>query len=100
MVGRLSAEPLRLTEGAADLGLSPKQREVAWVLAQGKSNQDIASGLGITLITASDHVKQVFARLGVHDRAAVGKALSRGHRDEAERRDEWFQSATPTRTGG
>lgn len=78
IVSRLSAEPLRLTEGAADLGLSPKQREVALLLAQGKSNQDIASELGITLNTASYHVKQVFARLGVHDRAAVGKALSKG----------------------
>jgi DNA-binding CsgD family transcriptional regulator len=78
IVSRLSAEPLRLTEGAADLGLSPKQREVALLLAQGKSNQDIASALSVTLNTASYHVKQVFARLGVHDRAAVGKALSRG----------------------
>jgi DNA-binding CsgD family transcriptional regulator len=78
IVSRLSAEPLRLTEGAADLGLSPKQREVALLLAQGKSNQDIASELGITLNTASYHVKQVFARLGVHDRTAVGKTLSRG----------------------
>lgn len=78
IVSRLSAEPLRLTEGAADLGLSPKQREVALLLAQGKSNQDIARELSVTLNTASYHVKQVFARLGVHDRAAVGKALSRG----------------------
>ncbi len=77
IVSRLSSEPLRLTEGAADLGLSPKQREVALLLAQGKSNQAIASELCITLNTASYHVKQVFARLGVHDRAAVGKALSK-----------------------
>lgn len=78
IVSRLSAEPLRLTQGAADLGLSPKQREVALLLAQGKSNPDIARELSITLNTASYHVKQVFARLGVHDRAAVGKALNAG----------------------
>lgn len=76
IVSRLSSEPLRLTEGAADLGLSPKQREVALLLAKGKSNPEIARELNITLNTANYHVKQVFARLGVHDRAAVGRALT------------------------
>lgn len=75
-VSRLSAEPVRLTQGAASLGLSPQQREVALLLAQGKTNQAIAQALGISLNTAGYHVKHVFARLGVHDRADVGKALS------------------------
>lgn len=77
IISRLSAEPLRLTEGAADVGLSPKQREVALLLAQRKTNQEIATALNITLNTANYHVKQVFARLGVRDRTDVGPALSR-----------------------
>ena len=75
IVARLAAEPLRLSQGAASLGLSPQQREVAMLLAQGKTNQAIAQALGVSHNTASYHVKQVFARLGVHDRAEVGKAL-------------------------
>lgn len=74
-VSRMTAEPLQLTLGAATLDLSPKQREVAMLLASGHSNVQIAQQLSITLNTASYHVKQVFARLGVHDRAAVERAL-------------------------
>jgi DNA-binding NarL/FixJ family response regulator len=66
---------LRLTASAGDLGLSPKQRQVALLLAQGLSNVAIARELHVTPNTASYHVKQVFARLNVHDRAAVGRAL-------------------------
>jgi DNA-binding CsgD family transcriptional regulator len=59
IVSRLSAEPLRLTASAGDLGLSPKQRQVALLLAQGLSNVAIARELHVTPNTASYHVKQV-----------------------------------------
>jgi DNA-binding CsgD family transcriptional regulator len=75
LVSRLAAQPLRLTEGAAALGLPPQQREVAVLMAQGHSNSDIALQLGITVNTASYHVKQVFSRLNVHDRSAVARVL-------------------------
>lgn len=75
LVSRLAAQPLRLAEGAAALGLSPQQREVAVLMAQGHSNSDISQQLGITINTASYHVKQVFARLDVHDRSAVARVL-------------------------
>ena len=69
-------EPLRLAEGAAALGLSPQQREVAVMMAQGHSNQAIAEHMGVSLNTASYHVKQVFQRLDVHERTAVAKLLA------------------------
>ncbi len=75
-VSRLSVEPLRLAEGAAALGLSPQQREVAVMMAQGHSNQAIAEHMGVSLNTASYHVKQVFQRLDVHERTAVAKLLA------------------------
>jgi DNA-binding CsgD family transcriptional regulator len=75
IVSRLAAEPVRLTAGAAALSLSPQQREVAVLVAQGHSNQNIADSMGITLNTASYHVKQVFTRLNVHERSAVAQAL-------------------------
>ncbi|TDM07977.1 MAG: hypothetical protein C4K60_00150 [Ideonella sp. MAG2] len=76
LVSRLSVEPLRLAEGAAALGLSPQQREVAVMMAQGHSNQAIAEHMGVSLNTASYHVKQVFQRLDVHERTAVAKLLA------------------------
>lgn len=75
LLSRLAAEPLRLAQGAAALDLSPQQREVAVMMAQGHSNTEIAQHLGISTNTAGYHAKQVFARLGVHERSAVARVL-------------------------
>lgn len=74
-VSRLGAGPLRLTQGAAALGLTPQQREVAVLMAQGHSNAEIAAQLGFSVHTAGYHVKKVFERLGVNDRSAVAQRL-------------------------
>jgi DNA-binding CsgD family transcriptional regulator len=60
---------VRVVEAMAKLDLSPQQREVALLLAQGKSNTEIADILKVTANTANYHVKQLFARLDAHDRA-------------------------------
>lgn len=75
LLSRLAAEPLRLAQGAAALGLSPQQREVAVLMAQGHSNTEIATRMHIKRDTAGYHVKQVFARLKVHERSAIAKVL-------------------------
>lgn len=75
-VCRLGAGPLRLTQGAAALGLTPQQREVAVLMAQGHSNTEIAAQLAITVHTAGYHAKKVFERLGVHERSAVAQCLA------------------------
>jgi DNA-binding CsgD family transcriptional regulator len=75
LISRLAAEPLRLAQGAAAAGLSPQQREVAVLMAQGHSNAAIAAQMGISINTAGYHAKQVFARLGVHERSAIAQAL-------------------------
>ncbi len=75
LLSRLAAEPLRLAQGAAALGLSPQQREMAVLLAQGLRNAEIAQQLGISQNTASYHAKRVFERLGVHERSAIAKVL-------------------------
>ncbi|MEK8052937.1 LuxR C-terminal-related transcriptional regulator [Ideonella sp. DXS22W] len=74
-LSRLAAEPLRLAQGAAALGLSPQQREVAVLMARGHSNAEIAEQLGVSGNTAAYHAKQVFARLGVHERSAIARVL-------------------------
>ena len=75
VVSRLAAESVRLTEGAARLQLSSQQREVALMIALGLTNAEMAEKLGVSVNTAGYHVKQVFAKLGVHDRADVAKLL-------------------------
>ena len=79
IVSRLAAEPVRLATGAAAKGLSPRQREVAVLMAQGHSNQVIAQMMGITANTAAYYVQQIFSRLGVHERSDVARALMHGN---------------------
>ncbi len=75
VVSRLATESVRMTEGAARLDLSSQQREVALMIALGHTNAEMAEKLGVSVNTAGYHVKQVFAKLGVHDRADVARLL-------------------------
>jgi DNA-binding NarL/FixJ family response regulator len=60
-----SAEPLR------KLGLTPRAAEALLWLAQGKTNSDIATILGITESTVKKHVQEMFDKLGVETRGAA-----------------------------
>lgn len=77
IVSRLASDPVRLTEGASRLDLSPQQREVALMIALGNTNAEIAEKLDVSINTAGYHVKQVFAKLDVHDRGDVARVLRR-----------------------
>jgi DNA-binding CsgD family transcriptional regulator len=54
-----------------DPRLSRREREVLRLIAAGRSNQEIAESLGITLLTTKTHVAHVFAKLAVPSRAAA-----------------------------
>ena len=60
-----SAEPLR------KLGLTPRAAEALLWLAQGKTNSDIATILGITESTVKKYVQEMFDKLGVETRGAA-----------------------------
>jgi DNA-binding CsgD family transcriptional regulator len=75
IVSRFASDPIRLTEGASRLELSPQQREVALMIALGLTNAEIAERLDVSVNTAGYHVKQVFTKLDVHERADVAKML-------------------------
>jgi len=61
-----SAEPLQ-----KQLGLTPRAAETLLWLAQGKTNADIATILGITESTIKKHVQEIFEKLGVETRGAA-----------------------------
>lgn len=61
--------------------LSPREREVLSLLADGKSNKEIAAALKITERTVKFHVTAIFNKLGAENRAqAVSIAHQRGFR--------------------
>jgi len=75
LIRREEPRSLSLVRGTGVAALSPQQREVALLIAAGKSNREIAEDLELSFNTASSHVKQVYARLEVNERAAVAQKL-------------------------
>jgi DNA-binding NarL/FixJ family response regulator len=53
------------------LGLTPRVAETLLWIAQGKTNPDIATILGISEATVKKHVLEIFAALGVETRTAA-----------------------------
>ncbi|HLZ15439.1 MAG TPA: response regulator transcription factor [Cyclobacteriaceae bacterium] len=53
------------------LGLTARATETLLWLAQGKTNSDIATILGITESTVKKHVQEIFEKLGVETRGAA-----------------------------
>jgi DNA-binding CsgD family transcriptional regulator len=68
-------EPLQL----ALHDLTPREREVAQLLARGASNEEIARALWISRHTVKDHAKAVYAKLGVASRAELSAKLFHEH---------------------
>lgn len=57
------------------LALTPRQREVVMLIAQGAADKEIARTLGITTATAQKHVTNLLKRLNVPNRAAAAAVL-------------------------
>ena len=69
----------RLDDRAAHPALTQREIRVLQVAMEGKRNKEIAASLSISEETVEVHMKNIFTKLGVHDRtAAVYVALRRG----------------------
>ena len=80
MVPRLRSDHARTAEceheQAAVESLTPREREVLQLMAEGKANSAIASALHVSVGSAEKHIASIFAKLGVRDRTrAVLKAF-------------------------
>ncbi len=65
---------------AAGLGLTAREAEVGALLAEGLSDKQIARALNMAFSTVRTHVKSLFSKLAVHNRASLCRALlSRAH---------------------
>jgi len=70
-------EPAPAGSGIEAFGLTQREREVMELLAEGRSNGQIAAELFITRKTASVHVSNILGKLGV---ASRGEATAMVHR--------------------
>jgi DNA-binding CsgD family transcriptional regulator/tetratricopeptide (TPR) repeat protein len=74
---RLSGQQAGSGAAATPLGLTAREFEVLRLVAEGRSNPEIAARLFISAKTASVHVSNILAKLGV---ASRGEAAAEAHR--------------------
>ena len=67
-----TAEPLRLES----CGLTPQEAEVLRWVAQGKTNWEIGTILGLSRRTAEKHVEHILHKLGVENRTTAAGVLT------------------------
>jgi LuxR family maltose regulon positive regulatory protein len=71
--GRQGADDTDAREVAVEL--TPRERQVLNLLAQGRANKDLARELGISLATVKHHVQRLFRKLDVQSRTqAIAQA--------------------------
>lgn len=83
--------------------LSPREQEIARLVAIGYPNKTIAGILDISPWTVATHVRRIFNKLGVHGRAAMIAELARaGFRFDraARRRSGSAAFVAPTQASG
>ncbi|MEE4421402.1 MULTISPECIES: helix-turn-helix transcriptional regulator [Streptomyces] len=75
--GGTTGETQHAETPAASLGLTPRERDVLRLVADGRSNRQIADALFISPKTASVHVSNILAKLGVSGRGEAGAVAHR-----------------------
>ena len=59
------------SESSSREELTPRQREILQLIAEGRSKQEIAQTLGVSVKTVETHRDQMMERLGIHDVAGL-----------------------------
>jgi ATP/maltotriose-dependent transcriptional regulator MalT len=72
------AEAAATPDDPPTLGLSGRERQVLVLVAEGKTNREIAAELIVSEHTVARHVQNIFTKLGVNTRTAAG-ALAHRH---------------------
>jgi DNA-binding CsgD family transcriptional regulator len=63
-------------------GLTPLERRVAALAAQGMTNRDVAAALFIGAKTVEANLSRVYRKLGIHSRAELGRRMSQAEEHE------------------
>jgi DNA-binding NarL/FixJ family response regulator len=86
--GELVADPFVLasllprvkrSSGGPDTSLTTREREILMLTAQGRTSQDVAEEMSLSVHTVRNHLQAVMRKLDAHSRLeAVAKAVRRG----------------------
>ena len=57
--------------------LTPREREILHIVAEGKSTIEVSKKLSISALTVQSHVKSILAKLGVHSKIEAVRLVLR-----------------------
>jgi DNA-binding NarL/FixJ family response regulator len=78
LLARIRALMRRARSGSAHwAGLTPREREVLQLLAEGLEQQEIAESLAVSSKTVATHIERILSKLGVRSRAQAVAAAYR-----------------------
>ena len=67
----IGAEKIRKHISSKDLGLTPREKEIAILAKEGKTNKEIGSLLYISSETVKMTLKKIFKKLDIHSRVQL-----------------------------
>lgn len=73
LLGLVELARARLPSLETPAPLTPRQRQIAALLAEGCSNLNVAAQLGISEQTVAVHVRAIYRKLGVHSRVELAR---------------------------
>ena len=74
---RVRAETRRIGgRPPADGGLTPSEQQIAALVAEGRTNREVATALFISDRTVESHLSHIYRKLGIRSRAALARRLS------------------------
>ena len=56
--------------------LTKREREIALLVSEGKTNMEIAKQLNVAEITIKKSLSNIYSRLGINNRASLSKKIS------------------------
>jgi DNA-binding CsgD family transcriptional regulator len=68
-----------MMEGAAPDGLTPRELEVVSLAVAGHTNKEIAAELFVSIHTVGNHLRHIYEKTGVHNRAELAGYAQRAH---------------------
>jgi DNA-binding NarL/FixJ family response regulator len=78
-VGPLAPSSEAEGEPGGELTLTKREREVLALLAEGRSNRELAAAMYVTLATVKTHLAHIYAKLDASNRnEAIGRAIALG----------------------
>lgn len=66
----------RLAAGEHPVTLSPREEEIARLVGQGLTNQQVARRLGLSPHTVNFHLRNIFRKLSISTRVALARAVA------------------------